>query len=297
MARTHKIKTKKIAFQGAAGAYSDVACRTVFPGIETVPCASFEDAFATLADGKADLAMIPVDNTLAGRVADVHHLMPKKQLYIIGEHFQPIHHHLLAVKGTKLGDLKYVHSHIHAIPQCRKAIKRLKLQPLVHADTAGSARDIAAKGDKTHAAIASSLAAKIYGLDILEKDIHDEHHNTTRFLILSRKPEIPDLKKTQDVVTSLLFEVRNIPGALYKALGGFATNGLSLTKLESYVDENFQAARFFCDIEGHCESRPFQLALEEMRFFAKDVKCLGTYPAHPSRKTYAQKIKANSRNR
>lgn len=281
---------RKIAFQGAPGAYSDVAARSVFPGIETVPCGSFEDAFAALSEGRTDLAMIPVDNTIAGRVADVHHLMPRGDLYIIGEFFLPIHHHLLGVKGAKLGDLKYVHSHIHAIPQCRKAIQRLKLTARVHADTAGAAQDIAEKGDKQHGAIASALAAEIYGLDILEKDIHDEHHNTTRFLILSREPQVPE-ENAADVITSLLFEVRNIPAALYKTLGGFATNGLSMTKLESYVDENFQAARFYCEVEGHPESRAFRLALEEMGFYAKDVKFLGAYPAHPFRKTYAKNRK------
>jgi prephenate dehydratase len=281
---------KRIAFQGAHGAFSDVASRAVFPGIETVPCAAFEDAFNAVISGDTDLAMIPVDNTIAGRVADVHHLMPKGDLYIIGEHFQPVHHHLLGVKGAKLSDLKYVHSHVHALPQCRKAIKRHKLQGLVHADTAGSAKDVAERGDKAHAAIASSLAAEIYGLDILEENIQDEHHNTTRFLILAPEPKIPD-EREGDVLTSLLFEVRNIPAALYKTLGGFATSGLSMTKLESYVDQNFQAARFYCEVEGHPESRAFKLALEEMGFYAKDVKFLGAYPAHPSRKTYAKNRK------
>jgi prephenate dehydratase len=281
---------KKIAFQGAHGAYSDVASREAFPGIETVPCASFEDAFNAVINGETDLAMIPVDNTIAGRVADVHHLMPKGNLFIIGEYFLPVDHYLLGVKGAKIGDLKYVHSHVHAIPQCRKAIKRHKLQALVHADTAGSAKDVAAKGDKAHAAIASKLAGEIYGLDVLEENIQDEDHNTTRFLILSPEKKIPDVNNS-DVLTSLLFGVRNIPAALYKTLGGFATNGLSMTKLESYVDKNFQAAHFYCEVEGHCDSKAFKLALEEMRFFATDVKFLGTYPAHAFRKTYAKNRK------
>ena len=173
---------KKIAFQGAPGAYSDVAARAVFPGIETVPCASFDDAFAAVHDGATDLAMIPVDNTLAGRVADVHRLLPKHDLFIIGEYFHPVHHCLLGVKGSKKEDLKFVHSHVHAIPQCRKAIQRLKLTPRVHADTAGAAEEIARNGDRAHGAIASALAGEIYGLDILEANIHDEDHNTTRFL-------------------------------------------------------------------------------------------------------------------
>lgn len=275
---------RTIAFQGAPGAYSDVACRAVFPGLQTVPCAAFEDAFAAVRDGAVDLAMIPVDNTIAGRVADVHRLMPKSDLYIIAEHFQPIHHHLLAVKGTSPSELKYVHSHVHAIPQCRKAIARLGLKAIVHADTAGAAKDVAERGDRLHAAIASDLAAGIYGLDILERDIHDEHHNTTRFLVLSKEPQIPPPDKGT-VLTSLLFEVRNIPAALYKTLGGFATNGISMTKLESYVDPNFQAARFYCEVEGHPESEPFKLALEEMGFFARDVQFIGSYAAHPFRKT------------
>lgn len=282
---------KKVAFQGAHGAFSDVACRSVYPDLESVACSSFDDAFDALASGKVDLAMIPVDNTIAGRVADVHRLMPKYDLYIIGEHFQLIHHHLLGIKGTKVSELKHVHSHIHALPQCRKAITRLKLTPHVHADTAGAAREIAERGDKAHAAIASDLAAKIYGLDIVEKDIHDEHHNTTRFLILSRDHVIPEMGKKSESLTSILFEVRNIPGGLYKSLGGFATNGLSMTKLESYVDENFQAASFYCEVEGHPESKAMKRALEEMDFFARDVKILGTYPAHPSRKTYAKNRK------
>ncbi len=276
---------KKIAFQGAHGAYSDMSCRAVFPDLETLPCDSFDVAFDAVADGKADLAMIPVDNTIAGRVADVHHLMPKRDLFIIGEHFQPVNHMLLGVKGAKKEDLKHVHSHVHALPQCREFLKSLSVSSHVHADTAGAAREIAEKHDKAHGAIASSLAGDIYGLEVLDRDIEDCSHNVTRFLILSPEPDFPDVEE-EDVVTSLLFEVRNIPAALYKALGGFATNGLSLTKLESYVDENFQAARFYCDIEGHPESRPFNRALEELGFYAKDVKLLGAYKAHEFRKTY-----------
>lgn len=280
-------KYKTIAFQGMTGAYSDLACRTVFPDLETLPCASFEDAFTAVREGTADLAMIPIDNTIAGRVADVHHLMPDGELFIIGEHFQKIKHALMGVKGAKLSDLKHVHSHIHAIPQCRKIIRELSLTAHVHADTAGAADEIAQRGDKSHAAIASSLAAEIYGLDILKEDVQDAHHNTTRFLILAPEPKIPDLGAHPDTVTSLIFAVRHIPASLYKCLGGFATNGLSLSKLESYVDENFQAAYFFCDVDGHYESPEFQRALEELGFYARDVKFLGAYPAHPFRKKAA----------
>ncbi len=276
---------KSIAFQGARGAYSDMACRAVFPDLKTIPCDSFDEAFRAVMNGQADLAMIPVDNTIAGRVADVHHLMPECDLFIVGEHFQPVNHMLLGVKGAKVSDIKYVHSHVHALPQCREFLKGINAKPNVHVDTAGAAMEIANKNDKEHAAIASSLAAEIYDLEILERDIEDSIHNTTRFLILSAEPNFPDIDE-ENVLTSLLFEVRNIPASLYKGLGGFATNGLNLCKLESYVDENFQAARFYCDIEGHPESRAFNRALEELGFFAKDVKLLGSYIAHPSRKKY-----------
>lgn len=280
---------KKIAFQGAHGAYSDLSCRTVFPDLETVPCHAFDDAFRAVQNGDADAAMIPVDNTLAGRVADVHHLLPESGLYIIGEHFQTIRHNLLAPKGATIEELKHVHSHIHAIPQCRKLIKDLGLSAHVHADTAGAAEEVAKRQDKIHGAIASSLAAEIYNLDILKDNIQDENHNTTRFLILTTEPDIPELDENIDTITSLTFEVRNIPASLYKSLGGFATNGLSMAKLESYVDENFQAAQFYCDVEGHPESDAFKLALEELGFYAKEVNFLGAYPAHDFRKTYKKR--------
>jgi len=274
---------KRIAFQGMKGAYSDLACRTVFPGYETLSCTSFEEAFAAVTNKDADYAMIPVDNTIAGRVADVHHLLPESDLYIIGEHFQPIHHALLGVKGAKKSDIQHVHSHIHAIPQCRKLVRDMGVQAHVHADTAGAAEEVAERGDKTHGAIASTLAAEIYDLDILQEEVQDAHHNTTRFLTLAREPNVPDYEDAeqqgQTLITSLFFEVRSIPGVLYKCLGGFATNGLNMTKLESYVGENFHAAEFYCDVEGHMDSPKFQLALEELGFFAKNVKFLGTYKA------------------
>ncbi len=277
------LKRKKIAFQGMAGAFSDLACRTVFPDLETLPCASFEDAFNAVQNGEADLAMIPVDNSIAGRVADVHHLLPGSDLYIVGEHFQPVEHALLAVKGADIKDLKYIHSHIHALPQCRNIIKKLGLEKRVHADTAGAAAEISSKNDPQHAAIASTLAAEIYDLNILKTNIQDNNQNTTRFLILAPEPEIPDTDYDGIVLTTLIFGVRNIPAALYKCMGGFATNGLNLTKLESYVNENFQAAHFYCDLEGHPDDPRFKLALEELGFYAKDVKFLGSYKAHTSR--------------
>lgn len=273
-----------IAFQGFSGAYSDMACRSVFPDWETMPCETFDDAFSAVQGGDAELAMIPVDNTLAGRVADVHHLMPKSGLYIIGEHFQPIEHSLLGIKGAKIEDLTHVHSHIHALPQCRKIIKELGLKPQVHADTAGAAEEISRKGEKAHGAIASELAARIYGLDVLKKDVQDADHNTTRFLVLAREARVPLHSEAEDCLTSFIFRVRNIPASLYKSLGGFATNSINMVKLESYVDENFQAAQFYVDVVGHPEDRSFQLAMEELGFFAEDVTILGTYPAHRFRK-------------
>ncbi len=273
---------KTIAFQGFAGAYSDMACRAARPGWATLPCASFEEAFRAVRDQRAALAMIPVDNTLAGRVADVHHLLPEGGLFVIGEHFLPVRHALLGVKESSARTVKHVHSHVHAIPQCRKIIRTMKLKAHIHADTAGAAADVAQRGDPAHAAIASDLAARIYGLKILKKDIQDEDHNTTRFLILSRQRKLPPAQ-ARPVITSLFFRVRNIPAALYKALGGFATNGISMAKLESYVDPAFAVAQFYCEVEGHPSSRPLRLALEELRFFADEVKMLGAYPAHPFR--------------
>jgi len=263
-----------------AGAYSDLACRMAYPELETVPCVSFEAAFLAVRQKKADLAMIPVDNTLAGRVADVHFLIPNGELHIIGEHFHLIRHCLLGLSGARLEELTDVHSHVHALPQCRKIIDELKLVKHVVADTAKGASDIKKWGDKTQAAIGSELAAGIYGLDILQRDIQDAAHNTTRFLVFSRENMVPGFAEGQSYLTSFIFEVRNIPAALYKALGGFATNGVQMTKLESYVDKDFNVARFYADVEGHIEERSLQLALEELRFFAKRVDLLGTYPAH-----------------
>lgn len=260
-----------------------MACRAVFPEKTSLPCETFDDAFSAIQDGRADFGMIPVDNTLAGRVADVHHLLPHSGLHIIGEHFEPIRHNLLGIRGAKIEELQHVHSHIHALPQCREIIKKLNLKPHVHADTAGAAEEIARKNDPSHAAIASSLAAETYGLDILRKDVQDASHNTTRFLILSREASVPAYNEKNAYITSFIFQVRNIPAALYKALGGFATNGINMVKLESYVDKNFQAAQFYADVTGHPEARPLQLAMEELGFFAQSVTPLGTYPAHPFR--------------
>jgi prephenate dehydratase len=274
----------KIAFQGLPGAYSDLACRNAYPGMETMPCASFEDAFAAVKTGQARLAMIPIENSVAGRVADVHHLMPHSNLKIIAEHFQRVNHHLLAPKGASLKTLKTVQSHVQALDQCRNTTRRLGLKRVVGADTAGSAAEVARSGDITRAAIASELAGKIYGLKSLKKNIEDAEHNTTRFVVLSRTGFDPDPKKGP-VMTTFVFRVRNVPAALYKAMGGFATNGVNMTKLESYlVGGFFDAAQFYSDVEGHPKEPGLARALEELRFFSHEVRILGTYYKHPYRR-------------
>ena len=276
---------KIIAFQGAPGAYSDLACRAVYPDYTTLPCLSFDDAFQAVQDGSAQLAMIPIENSVAGRVADVHHLLPDGGLSIIGEHYQPVVHHLLAVPGAKLGDIREVHSHVQALTQCRTFLREKNIKPVVHTDTAGSAAEIAKRGEKAVASIASELAGKIYGLQSLAVDIANLRNNTTRFLILSREAKRSEASSGQ-FMTSLVFRVRSVPAALYKALGGFATNGINITKLESYlVGGSFNAAQFYLDAEGHPDDVGFKHALEELQFFAHEVKILGTYPAHPFRKT------------
>jgi prephenate dehydratase len=271
-----------IAFQGAPGAYSDLACRQVFPEMETLPCAQFEDAFAAVREGRAALGMIPIENSVAGRVADIHHLMPDSGLYIIGEHFEPVHHHLLALPGATLGTIKTVRSHVHALGQTRNFLRKNKLTAVVAADTAGAAAELAERRDPTVAAIASELAGKIYGLQSLAQNIEDAAHNTTRFMVMSREEKWAP--QGGPVVTTFVFNVRNVPAALYKALGGFATNAVNMTKLESYmVGGNFTATQFYADVEAHPHDRPLQLALEELRFFSHEVKILGVYPAAPQR--------------
>jgi prephenate dehydratase len=280
---------KKIAYQGEPGANSHIACVQAVPDHEPMPCRTFEDAFQAVKTGKADLAMIAIENTTAGRVADVHHLLPDSGLCIVGEHFLRIEFHLLIVPGAKLADIKEVHSHVHALGQCRKAIKKHKLIPVVAADTAGAARELAELGDKTRAAIATKLAAETYGLKIAERNIEDEEHNTTRFVVLAKKRQ--DAKQGKNpVMTTLVFRVRNVPAALYKAMGGFATNGVNMTKLESYqLEGQFSATQFYADIEGHPEDRSVALALEELAFFTSYVRLLGTYPASPFRAEIAKR--------
>ncbi|WP_034991512.1 prephenate dehydratase [Beijerinckia mobilis] len=276
----------KIAYQGEPGANSHIACQDVYPDYEPLACATFEDALGAISDGTAALGMIPIENSLAGRVADIHHLLPTAGLYIVGEYFLPIHFQLLGVRGAKLEDLRAVYSHVHALGQCRAIIRRLGLSPHVAGDTAGSAREVAEWGDKSRASLAPKLAADIYGLDVLAENVEDAAHNTTRFVVLSRTPEWAPLGMP-DTVTSFVFRVRNVPAALYKALGGFATNGVNMTKLESYmVEGTFTATQFLADVDGHPEERSLALAFEELAFFCKELKILGVYAGHPFRREH-----------
>ena len=280
-----KARSNKIAFQGEPGANSHLAARDAYPGMVALACATFEDALAAVKTGEAKLAMIPIENSVAGRVADIHHLLPDSGLYIVAEHFERVRHKLLTLPGVKLAELKTVHSHIMALGQCRKAIAALKLKPVIEADTAGAARHVRERGDRNQAAIASSLAADIYGLKIACADIEDAEHNTTRFVVLAAKPA-RTRARDGPVVTSFVFRVRNVPAALYKALGGFATNGVNMTKLESYqLEGSFNATMFYADIEGHPGERLVKLAMEELHFFSSEVTVLGTYPASPFRAT------------
>lgn len=274
---------KNIAYQGEPGANSHIACANVYPDMKPLACATFEDALAAISDGTADLGMIPIENSLAGRVADIHHFLPTSGLHIVGEYFLPIHFQLMASKGATIDRLTDVYSHVHALGQCRKIIRAHGLRTHVSADTAGAARQVAEWNDPTRAALAPELAASIYGLDILAGNVEDEDHNTTRFVVLSREPQwvAPD---NGPVVTSFVFRVRNVPAALYKALGGFATNGVNMTKLESYmVEGEFTATQFLADVEAHPHDTALARALEELRFFSREVTILGVYPAHPYR--------------
>lgn len=271
------------AFQGAHGAYSDMAARGALPGVETLPCGTFGEAFAAVRDGRADRAVIPVDNTLAGRVADVHELLPAGGLYVVGEYFLPIRHCLLGVKGAKTSDIKEVWSHPHALPQCRRMVARLGAKGVVHADTAGAAADIAKAGDKSRAAIASALAAELYGLDIIEENIQDAPHNFTRFLILAPEEAVPAAQAGQKYLTSLVFQVKNMPAALHRALTGLALRDINLVKLESYIDARFQAAQFYAEAEGHPDSAAMMQALADLRMNTASLRLLGTYPAHEFR--------------
>lgn len=273
------MSTRRIAYQGEPGANSHLVCKQHYPDAIAVPCASFEDVFAAVANGEAELAMIPIDNSIAGRVADIHHFLPGSGLHIIAEHFLRIRFHVLGVPGSSLETIKTVHSHLHALGQCRKIIRRHGWVPVIAGDTAGAAREVADSGDATQAAISPPLAAEIYGLDVLASDVEDEEHNTTRFVVLS--PEYVEVAPGNGpVVTTFVFNVRNLPAALYKALGGFATNGVNMTKLESYmVGGEFTATQFLAEVDGHPDDVGVARALEELRFFTHEVKVIGVYHA------------------
>lgn len=273
-----------IAFQGEPGAYSELACLNVFPDSECIPSLTFEEAFQRVESGETDLAMIPLENSTAGRVEEIYHQIPNTKLFVIGEHFEPISHCLMAAPGTSLSALTHVGSHPQALAQCADNINRLGLQRQVKGDTAGAAQLLAEQPQHGHAAIASSLAAELYGLEILQRDFQDRSGNTTRFLVFSREDRIVPYEETGHYITSLIFRVRNRPAALYKALGGFATNGINLVKLESYMpDDSFQASQFYLDMEVHRDEQRFQYALEELEFYSETVRLVGTYPAHDHR--------------
>ncbi len=278
-------KNNKIAFQGEFGANSDMACRDMFPQMEPLPCQTFEEAFLAVENGDADLAMIPIENTLAGRVADIHHLLPESRLHIVGEYFMPIRFQLMVLPGVTKDEVRTVHSHIHALGQCRRIVRMNGWKPVIAGDTAGAAKLVAEKGDRSMAALAPRLAADLYGLEIIAENVEDSESNVTRFVVLAREADVPARTKPDEViVTTFVFNVRNIPAALYKALGGFATNGINMTKLESYqIGGKFFATQFYADIEGHPDDANLRRALEELRFFSEKVRILGSYRAHPMR--------------
>lgn len=273
-----------IAYQGMPGANSDVACRLVYPALTPLPCQDFETALAAVPAGRARLAMIPVENTIAGRVADIHHLLPSSDMSVIGEHFQRVEHCLVAPKGASLTSIKHVYSHIHALGQSRQYLRTRGYEPRVAADTAGAAAMVAERGDPACAAISTQLAAQLYGLEILASNIEDHDHNVTRFLIMAPKPAVPALSAPGPIITSFFFQVRSVSAALYKALGGFATNGVNMVRLESYhTDSRFTQAQFHADIDGHVDDPAVKAALDELRYFATYVRIIGVYPAHPFR--------------
>ncbi|BCH13221.1 MULTISPECIES: prephenate dehydratase [unclassified Mesorhizobium] len=280
-------KTNRIAFQGEPGANSDTACRNMFPDMEPLPCPTFEDAFNAVETGRADLAMIPIENTIAGRVADIHHLLPESKLHIVGEYFLPIHFQLMVLPGVRRDEIRTVHSHIHALGQCRKYIRKNGWKPVVAGDTAGAAKLVAALKDRTMAALAPALASTLYGLDIIEENVEDTDSNVTRFVVLTRNRQWAERPSADArMMTTFIFRVRNVPAALYKAMGGFATNGINMTKLESYQLGAFTATLFYADIEGHPDDPLVKLALDELAFFSREMRILGVYPASQSREQW-----------
>ncbi len=278
---------KKIAYQGVKGAYSHLACHHTYPDYEAIACKSFDDTMYVVEEGGADIAMIPMENLTAGRVDEIYRLIPKMKLYVIGEYFEPVNHCLLALPGTNLEDIKSVSSHPQALAQCKNHIEKYNLKAIAKFDTAGSAEALISMNDKTHAAIASSLAAQIYNLTILDNAFQDLKNNTTRFLILSKEHVVPAFSKTEQYITSVIFEVGHTPATLYKALGGFATNGVNIIKIESYVCYGtLTISQFHIDIDGHPQEKSVKNALEELAYFASSVKMLGTYIPHPLRDTF-----------
>jgi prephenate dehydratase len=276
-------RAKRIGFQGEPGAYANLAAREAVSQALAVPQPTFEDAIEAVRSGACDLCIIPVENSLMGRIADIHHLLPESGLHIVGEHFLPIRHQLLGLKSAKLSEISEVYSQAPALAQCRKIIRDRKLKTHNWYDTAGSAKHVAELNDPKAAAIASTLAGELYGLKVLEPDVEDEHHNMTRFLIMAKTPDDApyDGRKT---VTTFVFRVKNVPAALYKAMGGFATNGVNMTKLESYqLGGSFNATQFYADIQGHPDDPAVKRALEELGFFTTKLDILGVYPAHPFR--------------
>jgi len=278
------MKTNSFAFQGVNGAYSEQAGKNVFPDVKSVPCATFEEMFACVRDGKADIALVPIENSQAGRVADTQRLIPDSDLNIIGEYFLEVRHNLLAIPGAKINDIKRIHSHEQGIAQCRKKIIKLNKEMVIAADTAGSAKKISQLNSKEDAAIASALAAEIYNLETLEGNFQDAQYNVTRFLIMSKNKSSIESNES-DLLTTLVFVVRSIPASLYKCLGGFASNGINITKLESYIHpQGFDVAQFYIDFEGHPDDKSVKLAFEEMKFFCKEIKVLGVYKKSEFRK-------------
>ena len=281
--------TQRIAYQGEPGANSDLACREMFPHAESVPCASFEDAFELLSTGAVELGMIPIENSIAGRVADIHALLPQSKLQIVGEYFLPIRFDLMGIPGSTLEEATEVHSHIHALGQCRRIIREAGLKPVIAGDTAGSAREVRDWNDPRKLSLAPPLAAELYGLEVLASGVEDDPSNTTRFVVLAQERPLPTKEELPGpAITSFVFRVRNVPSALYKALGGFATNGVNMTRLESYmVGNEFAATMFMTDVEGHPEDPRLRRALEELEFFTTEVRILGVYAADAYRARHA----------
>ena len=278
------MNTKIFSFQGMHGAYSELAGKNIYPDSKSIPCKTFEEMFESVRDKKANIAIVPIENSRAGRVADTQRLIPESQLKIVGEYFLEVNHCLMGVPGSTLKDIKRIYSHEQGIAQCRKKIINNKKDMVIVADTAGAAKMISETNSKEDAAIASNLAAKIYNLDILESSFQDFENNVTRFLIMSNELNIPKVNEI-DLMTTLVFEVRSIPAALYKSLGGLASNGVNMTKLESYINpQGFDVAQFYMDIEGHPNNRNVKLALEEMKFFCKHIDILGVYKMSDFRK-------------